>query len=187
MDNCLCRQSEGCEDYPIDLGCLFLGEATKEINPRLGRKVTQEEARAHVQRCREAGLVHLIGRNKLDTVWMGVGPGEKLMTICHCCPCCCLYGVLPHMAEHLQAKISRMPGVQVAVSEQCVGCGSCAEDVCFVDAIHLVEGRAQISASCVGCGRCVEHCPTGAIEITVEDAQFVEDTVDRIAPLVDLT
>jgi ferredoxin len=192
MDNCLCRQAEGCEDYPIDLGCLFLGEAANQINSRLGRRVSKEEALAHVQRCREAGLVHLIGRNKLDTMWLGVGPGEKLMTICHCCPCCCLYGVLPHLAEHLQGKITRMPGVEVSVNDRCVGCGTCMEDVCFVDAIHWldaiqsVDGRAVIGAGCVGCGRCVERCPTGAIEMTVEDERFVQETVERIAPLVDV-
>jgi hypothetical protein len=90
MNTCLCRDAKQCKDYPIDLGCLFLGEAALGINPRLGRGVTKREALEHIRRCREAGLVHLIGRNKLDTVWLGVGPGDKLLTICHCCPCCCL-------------------------------------------------------------------------------------------------
>lgn len=27
MDFCLCRESNQCEDYPRDLGCLFMGEA----------------------------------------------------------------------------------------------------------------------------------------------------------------
>jgi Pyruvate/2-oxoacid:ferredoxin oxidoreductase delta subunit len=188
MDACLCRQAEGCEDYPIDLGCLFLGEAARDINPRLGRRVTREEALEHVRRCREAGLVHLIGRNKLDTMWLGVGPGDRLLTVCHCCPCCCLYGVLPHLAEHLQGKITRMPGVRVAVNEEeCVGCGACAREVCFVDAVHMTDGRATIGEGCVGCGRCVDACPTGAIEMTVEDGRFVQETVERIATLVDVT
>lgn len=64
MNSCLCRDAEKCEDYPIDLGCLFLGEAASGINPQLGRCVTKEEALEHVRRCRKAGLVHLIGRNK---------------------------------------------------------------------------------------------------------------------------
>ncbi|MGC9334342.1 MAG: DUF362 domain-containing protein, partial [Anaerolineae bacterium] len=33
MDRCLCRDGAGCQDYPIDLGCLFLGEAAAGINP----------------------------------------------------------------------------------------------------------------------------------------------------------
>lgn len=87
MDFCICRDTAKCNDYPHNLGCLFLGEAAMQINPLLGRKVTKKEALEHVQECRKAGLVHLIGRNKLDAVWLNVGPGNKLLTICNCCPC----------------------------------------------------------------------------------------------------
>ncbi len=187
MNKCICRDANNCQDYPIDLGCLFLGEAAAGINPKLGRPVSQEEALAHVERCRQAGLVHLIGRNKLDTVWLGVGPGEKLLTICHCCPCCCLWGMLPHLAPHIGDKVSRMPGVTVRVSQRCVGCGTCTQGVCFADAIHLVGGRAVVSDACRGCGRCVEVCPQGAIDLTVEGSRFVQESIARIAPLVDVS
>jgi ferredoxin len=186
MNTCLCRDANECQDYPIDLGCLFLGQATLGINPQLGRQVTKEEALEHVRRCREAGLVHLIGRNKLDTMWLGVGPGEKLLTICNCCPCCCLWRVLPNFAPQIGDKISRMPGVTVKVSDQCVGCGVCTQDVCFVDAIQLVEGRAVISQACRGCGRCVSVCPQEAINIYIEYDQFVEKSIARISQLVDV-
>jgi ferredoxin len=187
MNDCLCRDGNGCEDYAIDLGCLFLGEAAMGINPRLGRQVTREEALEHVRRCREAGLVHLVGRNKLDTIWLGVGPGEKLLTICNCCPCCCLWGVLPHIAPQIGAKVTRMPGVTISVNGRCVGCGTCTQDVCFVDAIRLVGQRAAIGEACRGCGRCVEICPEQAIEISVENGGFVAESVSRIAPLVDVS
>ena len=68
MDNCICRQAAHCADYPVGLGCLFLGQAVLGINPKLGRRVSREEALEHTRKCREAGLVHLIGRNKLDAV-----------------------------------------------------------------------------------------------------------------------
>jgi ferredoxin len=187
MNFCVCRDGNHCQDYPIDLGCLFLGEAASGINPELGRPVTKEEALAHVRRCREAGLVHLVGRNKLDTVWLGVGPGDKLMTICNCCPCCCLWRVLPYMAPQIGAKVSRMPGVTVFVSDRCVGCGSCMEGLCFVDAIRQVDGRAVIGDECRGCGRCVAACPQQAIEISVESGQFVREAIARLSPLVDLS
>ncbi|MDY6794139.1 MAG: hypothetical protein SWK76_02475 [Actinomycetota bacterium] len=58
------------------------------INPKLGRRVTREEAREHVRRCREAGLFHIIGRNKIDMVWLNIRLGQRLLTICNCCPCC---------------------------------------------------------------------------------------------------
>lgn len=186
MDFCICRDSAKCEDYPIDLGCLFLGEAVLGINPKLGRRVTKAEALEHVRRCREAGLVHLIGRNKLDTVWLGIGPGDKLLTICNCCPCCCLWRVLPHIAPQIGAKTARMPGVRVTVTERCVGCGTCI-DVCFVDAIRLVNGRAVKSDECRGCGRCVDVCPQQAIEITIANDQYVEESISRLSSLVDVS
>jgi len=187
MNRCICRDAEKCENYPIDLGCLFLGEAVLGINPQLGRLVTKEEALEHVRRCREAGLVHLIGRNKLDTVWLGVRPGTKLLTICNCCPCCCLWRVLPHVAPGIGAKITRMPGVTVTVNDRCVGCGICTQDVCFVDAIHLVNGRAVMSDACRGCGRCVSVCPEGAIETSIDNDRFVEELIKRISSLVDVS
>ena len=186
MHFCLCRAAEACQDYPIELGCLFLGEAALGINPDLGRRVTKEEALAHVERCREAGLVHMIGRNKLDTVWLGVGPGRQLLTVCSCCPCCCLWGTLPHMTTRISNKIQRMPGVTVTVNDGCVGCGICTEGICFVDAIRLESNRAVISEACRGCGRCVDVCPQGAIDLSIEDSRFVDQAIAHIGTLVDL-
>jgi ferredoxin len=187
MNACICREAEHCKDYPRDLGCLFLGEAALGINPKLGHRVTREEALEHVRRCRAAGLVHLIGRNKLDTVWLGVSPGEKLLTICNCCPCCCLWRVLPQIDPVIGAKVSRAPGVTVTVGEHCTGCGTCTQDVCFVSAIQLVGGRAVISDACRGCGRCVSVCPEGAISLTVDDeAGVARELIERISGLVDV-
>ena len=67
-----------------------MGEAAHGINPQLGRKVSKEEALEHLKKCREAGLVHVIGRNELDALWLGVRPGYKLLTVCNCCHCCCI-------------------------------------------------------------------------------------------------
>lgn len=186
MDSCLCRAGEGCHDYPIELGCLFLGEAALGINPELGRRVTREEALAHVRRCREAGLVHVIGRNKLDTLWLGVRPGRRLLTICNCCPCCCLWGVIPHVTPRISERIQRMPGLTVSINGQCVGCGTCTEGVCFADAVHLKNGRAAIDGACRGCARCVDVCPHSAISLSIDDSQFVDRTIKRIESLVDL-
>jgi ferredoxin len=187
MNKCVCRDSEGCKDYPIDLGCLFLGEATLGIDPRLGRMVTKDEARAHLKRCREAGLVHMVGRNKIDTFWLGVGPGSKLLTICNCCPCCCLWRVLPHLSNNISDKITKMPGLNVSVTEKCVGCGLCIQDVCFVNAIQLTNGRASINGECRGCGQCVSVCPHDAIHLSVEDDQFVNKAIQRLSRSVDVS
>jgi ferredoxin len=187
MDTCFCREAEQCKDYPIDLGCLFMGEAVLRINPKLGHLATKQEALDHVQRCREAGLIHLIGRNKIDTVWMGVKPGGRLLTVCHCCPCCCLWQVLPRLTPEIRQKFTRMPGVRVTVTDRCVGCGKCTHGVCFLDAIHLQDGRAEIAEECVACGRCTEVCPEGAIEISIEDDRFIEKAIARLSSSVDVS
>ena len=185
MNVCICRDSMQCTDYPIELGCLFLGEASLHINPQLGRRVTKKEALEHVKKCREAGLVHLVGRNKLDAVWLNVHPGNKLMSICSCCPCCCLWRMLPDLAPGIGAKVTTMPGVTITVTDACVGCGTCT-NICFVNAIEVVENRATISEECRGCGRCADVCPQNAIEIAV-DSDFVEKSINHMSELVDVT
>lgn len=186
MDKCICREAADCQDYDHDIGCIFLGEAVLDINPKLGKLVDKETAHAHVQRAREAGLVHLIGRDKIDAVWMGVTPSTKLMTICNCCPCCCLFKFLPNLAPKLQKKIERMPGVHVEVTEDCTGCGLCIQDVCFIDAIHLENGRAVIEEDCRGCGNCVEVCPHGAIKIEIDRENYIENAIQRLSEAVDV-
>ncbi len=188
MKDCLCRRADSCRDYPVDLGCLFLGPGVERIDPSLGRGVTAAEALQHLSRCREAGLEHIIGRNKLDSLWLGTGKKEDLMTICNCCPCCCLWKMLPELRPDLGGVMTRMPGIDVAVDEgACSGCGTCTKGRCYVGAISLVEGRARIDpVSCRACGRCVESCPKGAITISVGDPEAVRSTIERLAPLVRL-
>jgi ferredoxin len=188
MNFCICRESSKCEDYPADLGCLFLGEAVLDINPGYGRLVSKEDALDHVKRCSDAGLVHLIGRNKLDSVWLDATPSDKLMTICNCCPCCCLYKFLPYAKSEIGNKFTKMPGVAVKVTDMCVGCSACAKDtVCFIRAITLQDGKSVSSEECRGCGRCVEVCPQGARELVLDYKEAVRKTVDQITPLVDIT
>jgi len=187
MKECICREASDCKGYPHDLGCLFLGAAAMGIHPELGRRVTKEEAREHARQCRQAGLTHLIGRNKLDTIWLGVGPGNKLLTICNCCPCCCLWRILPYVTEQIGDKVAKMPGVTVTVSDRCTGCGTCLDGVCFVDAIRMVEGRVLHTQACRGCSHCVTVCPSGAIEISFAYDTAIQDSIERLSRLVDLS
>jgi ferredoxin len=183
MNWCICRKATGCKDYPVELGCLFLGEATAKIDPSLGRPVTKEEAKEHVRRCREAGLVHLIGRNKLDALWLGTGDPDRLLTICNCCPCCCLWKILPSVAPAIGAKVTKLPGLEVIVTEKCTGCGACAK-TCFMNAISVRDGKAVIGDQCRGCGRCAVKCPHGAIEVRLGD---VDKAIESVAAAVDVT
>lgn len=186
MDHCVCREAADCQDFDHDIGCIFLGEAVLDINPKLGRLVEKPAALAHLQRARDAGLVHLIGRDKIDAIWMGVTPSTRLMTICNCCPCCCLFKFLPNLAPKLQDKVERMPGVAIEVTEECIGCGECTQGVCFIDAIQLVDGKAVIGEDCRGCGNCVEACPQDAIRINIDDSEYVDTAIDRLSKAVDV-
>jgi Pyruvate/2-oxoacid:ferredoxin oxidoreductase delta subunit len=186
MNFCLCREGNQCTDYSQQLGCLFLGEAVHQINPKLGRLVSKEEAYQHIEHCREAGLVHMIGRNKLDAIWLGVSPSERLMTICNCCPCCCLWKFLPDITPQISAKVHSLPGVTVMVNDNCLGCGDCTQGICFVNAIQMVDGFAQINTNCRGCGQCVDICPNEAIELLIEDGSYLEHAIRDLSQIVEV-
>jgi ferredoxin len=187
MNNCICRVSNHCEDYPQELGCLFLGKGVKKISPKLGRLVSKEEALEHIDKCQKVGLVHIIGRNKIDSVWLNTGPKEELLSICHCCPCCCLWKMAPDLPENLGRSIHPMEGVVLDFEgELCTGCGNCTPGSCFVDALSVVDGKVDVDREkCRVCGRCVEICPSGALSIKMgEDA--IRLSVQSIGSLVDV-
>ena len=188
MNSCMCRDANDCHDYPHEMGCIFLGRGTTRISPDMGRQATVEEAIDHMRRAREKGLVHLVGRNKIDSVWLNTGPKEDLLSICNCCPCCCLWKMLPDLSDGIASGVTRMPGVDVQVTDRCTGCGRCEEEGwCFVNAISVRDGRATIdSGSCRGCGRCAERCPSGAVEVLITDPAFMERALASIESLVDL-
>lgn len=186
MDFCICREGDDCQDYPHSLGCLFLGEPVLKINPELGRLVSREEALEHLNRCQDAGLVHSIGSNRLDTIWLGASPVEELMTICSCCPCCCLWGLVTDLSPKISEKIIGLPGLQIKVTEDCNGCLLCLNGVCFVDAILIENGRAEVTSDCRGCGRCVEVCQEDAILITIGGHKNLEEVISHLSDVVEL-
>ena len=118
MNSCLCRISNDCKDYPQDIGCIFLGPTTKKIPRNICHEATVEEALKQIDEADKAGLSHIIGRNKIDTVWMNVRPGEGLLTICHCCPCCCLWKVYPNLDDEISDKIEKLEGITVKLNEE---------------------------------------------------------------------
>jgi NAD-dependent dihydropyrimidine dehydrogenase PreA subunit len=186
MDFCICRASMKCENYPIDLGCLFLGKGVLDINPKLGRQVSKEEALEHIKKCREAGLVHMIGRNLLDKQWLGVEDGSKLLSICNCCQCCCLWRISPILNPQIGSKVKKLPGVEVSVNDNCVGCETCTKNICFVDAIHIKNKRAYITEECRGCGRCIEVCPQDAIELVIENKKYINQAISKINEIINV-
>lgn len=187
MNRCFCRSSANCEDYPHEFGCIFLGPTTKKISSKYGKSASVEEALKHVEIADELGLSHLIGRNKLDSVFMNVGPKEELLTICHCCPCCCLWKIIPDLDDEISNKIKRLEDVEVHTNEDnCRMCKKCLEDnVCFGNAIGLEDNMIIIDQDkCLGCGHCVQTCKFDAIELNYSK-KSVNSVLNRIGELVD--
>jgi hypothetical protein len=144
VDFCVCREAQGCQDYPIGLGCLYLGESAKEIHPELGHSATAEEAIEFSRRCREAGLIHFFGRDRRDSSFLGVGP--RLMTICNCCPCCCYYSLRASKPVEVKGNdggVRRMPGISVQVNDNCIACETCVESFKF-NAVSLEGDQAVV-------------------------------------------
>ena len=59
--------------------------------------------------------------------------------------------------------------------DACIGCGLCEEN-CAFDAIHVVDGIAEVDENCTLCGGCVDFCESDALHI--EGMEKKETQVD---------
>lgn len=186
MAECMCRSNEGCQAYPHQVGCLFIGDGAAQINSALGRVVETGEALAHIQRAMQKGLAPLIVHTTFDSHLLGI-PYRRMLTVCFCCDCCCL--VRHGLSLGPQAFwdiVIRLPGLQVEVTEECAGCEACLE-VCRVRAISIEDGLAVINDDCKGCGRCAAVCPMGAITFRLdENVDVVRSLLGRIRARTDI-
>jgi ferredoxin len=166
MNECVCRSHENCQSHPINLGCLFLGDGAAQIHPTMGKASDIEQAKRHIQRGLEEGLYPLIAHTIIDAVTLGI-PYKRMLTVCFCCECCCAVqrGMRKGSASLLPA-IQRLPGLSIAIGEECTECGVCLA-TCPVGAISLNHRGAEISDGCKGCGICVNACSYGAIKLEV--------------------
>jgi len=187
LHRCPCRSENGCRDYDPYHGCTFLGAAARDVHPDVGRHVTKEEALEHLHRATEAGLVSCLGRFKGDAIMLGVKDHARLMTICHCCPCCCISTSMPLASREARDKLVRLEGLTVRVDpERCNGCGLCVES-CIFRAMEIREGKAVVTEECKGCGRCAQACRRQAVTISIEDPSFIDRCIARISAKVDVT
>jgi ferredoxin len=187
---CLCRLGCRCHDYPIEIGCIFMGEGAKQIDPSIGRPVSVEEALEHMDRSIAAGLIPQIGRVDPDPLMLGIRMKDwkRFLTLCFCCTCCCI-AMRDQLAwdPDVRRRMHRLEGLSIEVSDECDGCGKCAKE-CFAKAIVMEEKKARIGADCKGCGLCVDVCPRDAISISVTDGDLMlEEAFRRIESYADIT
>lgn len=142
LHRCPCRSENGCRDFDPFFGCTFLGPAARDVDPEVGRHVSMEEALEHLHRATEMGLVSCLGKFKGDAVMLGVRDHHRLMTICHCCPCCCISTAVPLASREARDLLVRMEGLVVEVDEErCRGCGKCVE-ACVFRQLRLKRRKA---------------------------------------------
>ena len=173
MSTCLCREANSCEDYPVDVACLFLGEAAKTVEENgLGRRFTYEEACERVDQAAANGLVGQAVWIEVEQFLWGVRNDlmDHFLEICFCCPCCCIAMRLARNATPKERHRFQPAGwTAVADRTKCVGCGLCnsGEHGCPVEAISFgADGKVVINQEiCVGCGICKTKCKKDVISI----------------------
>ena len=173
MNQCLCRQSNDCKDFPTDLGCLFIGESSRSVvKYGLAREFTYEEAVERIEKAASLGL-------HSQTVWIefeqpiwGIPNSEmdQFLEICFCCPCCCAGMRLAREGgEPVHVRFHPSGWTAVPDRTKCVGCGLCMkdEDGCPMGAISMGEDKKVVidQDKCLGCGICAKKCKLDAIKI----------------------
>ena len=189
VGQCACRQGNDCMHYNRDIGCIYLGDATKDMDPSMGKHATVEEAIAHVDKAAKAGLVAKIGQIDLDAMLLGCSPASHFASVCFCCSCCCIAMRNGTVWDDRNRECwHRMEGLVVEIDKDiCIGCEECVSR-CFMGAISIQDEKAAIDDdNCKGCGVCVENCPVNAISIKVVDAERMRmATFERIDSRVDI-
>ena len=118
---------------------------------------------------------------------MNIRPGKGLLTICHCCPCCCLWKVYPNLNEDISNKLEKLDGVSLKFDEsKCKMCKKCLQEKCMFNAISLKDNKITIDNDiCRGCGLCVNSCKFGALTIDYTD-ETIDNVVNRIDNLLEI-
>lgn len=187
LDSCACRKIYGCETYPQDLGCIFMGESAKKIPDDYSREASVDEAKAHVRNAFAAGLVPIVGEARADYELLRIPFDGRLLTACFCCECCCLSRAFRRgPVSTVDSILHPVKGLSIEVTEECVGCGTCVKS-CFMEAIQVRAGQAVIDDYCRVCGRCAGACPHNAIKLKLDNRNAVDDVVNRILAKVDLS
>ncbi|HAA03644.1 MAG TPA: hypothetical protein DCE18_09760 [Syntrophobacteraceae bacterium] len=159
VGTCYCRQAaklrgEDTHGMPLDV-CMWFGDIAEHIIERLGgRRVTKQEAKDILDRCEEAGLLHM-SRNTT----------EDIDFLCNCDRWHC--EVVGQVLKQPKPGWAFNSGFQpVFDADRCVACETCIGR-CPPEALTLgEEGVPRFNPDrCFGCGVCATGCPEGAISM----------------------
>lgn len=188
---CGCRMYHDCQDHDKFIGCMYLGEdvANLKLPPERGFFASKKQAKKHIDKAIKNGLVPTFGRFTAESNALNVEDTGHFMSMCFCCPCCCINGkMIQNATTELQGIFKRMDGLTVQVDpDACIGCGKCM-DVCVFIGRNIIENKAVIDQDkCLGCGRCERVCPNGAISIKLDDPKRLDEFIKRIERSVDVS
>ncbi len=179
MDKCMCRDCHTCKDYPIELGCIMIGEASRQmVSSGLGHHATVEETLDHLERAAELGLIATCAWTEIESLWFGISPEQhdRYIEICLCCPCCCIGW--RHLKKAMSVPVVkdrfRSVGWRACGTEDCIQCGQCV-NICPMEAIELSGKGISVSNECMGCGLCAFKCPEQAI--AMEEIEPMKDHI----------
>ncbi len=165
LDACMCRESLDCKDYPVDLGCLFLGEGARTIHYKGVREFTKDEALDRLERAKRLGLVNNIIWSSGELKLLGAD-ANRTIELCSCCPCCCLMFKTRDASKAFVDSFKGFGVCKVIAADECTHCTNC-ESACPFKAIHVDFhiGPSVDESRCKGCGRCEMACKPEVLKV----------------------
>ncbi len=166
LDACICRESHSCKDYPIDIGCMFLGEGARTIRHTTGaRELTKAEALDRLERAGRTGLVNNIIWSSNEMMLLGADE-KRTVELCSCCPCCCLMFKTRNGSRAFTDNFKGFGVCRVVNADECTHCTNC-ERACPFRAIRASrQSEPYIDVSiCKGCGRCEMACKHAVLKV----------------------
>jgi len=160
--DCACRVVQDDPCLPLDV-CMAVGDPIASFMLDNGvmnaRKITQDEAVEILRAEHKRGHVH--------SAFFKDVAGGRFFAICNCCSCCCLA-----MQAWNAVRIPMLcaSGYRAEVSEDCTGCGDCAE-ICPFFAIETDDVAVVLDDKCMGCGVCEGACEVGAIKLVLDPSK----------------
>ena len=154
IGNCACRELQQKCDAPKEACLMFDGTCNYLVDRGYARLITKEEAKQYIKEFDEAGLVRQVNNTS-----------DRLEFVCHCCSCCCAF--LRAMNEFGNSRVfTRSAFRPIHTSDNCVGCGDCADVLCPTKSISMKDETPLFDMeNCIGCGLCAVGCPNDAISM----------------------
>jgi Pyruvate/2-oxoacid:ferredoxin oxidoreductase delta subunit len=170
---CMCREAHGCKEYPVGLGCLFLGQGARKMSLH-GRvhPISKDNALAHIERARSLGLITNVIWSTTELHALGADPASTV-ELCSCCPCCCLAFKTKGASRAFIDGIAGFGISKVLDPEDCTRCTNCVHACPFgAISVTMQEGPYVDPDRCKGCGRCETVCKPRVLKIfPVEPAE----------------